>query len=253
MGRLFKVLVADNNTAAFDRLKKLPVWEENGFEIIGRTADMRSAAQRCKTDSIELLICYNRPPAISAEVLITSTAELSERTVCLAISPHDDSENMRRCFILGVIDYLTEPVGEQRLSEALARAAQRIRSLSVSSEYMQALEEHLADVRADDKKFVEKLREFLQSCENTTASTEYAADFFGFNKDYFGRLFKSKIGMTFGDFYKIFRIRYAERLLMSGKYKVYEVSSMLGFSSVDYFTTVFKKLKGKTPSEVKKL
>ena len=40
---------------------------------------------------------------------------------------------------------------------------------------------------------------------------------------------------------------------MSGKYKVYEVSSMLGFSSVDYFTTVFKKLKGKTPSEVKKL
>ena len=132
MGRLFKVLVADNNTAAFDRLKKLPVWEENGFEIIGRTADMRSAAQRCKTDSIELLICYNRPPAISAEVLITSTAELSERTVCLAISPHDDSENMRRCFILGVIDYLTEPVGEQRLSEALARAAQRIRSLSVS-------------------------------------------------------------------------------------------------------------------------
>ncbi len=59
--------------------------------------------------------------------------------------------------------------------------------------------------------------------------------------------------MTFGDFYKIFRIRYAERLLMSGKYKVYEVSSMLGFSSVDYFTTVFKKLKGKTPSEVKKL
>ena len=60
------------------------------------------------------------------------------------------------------------------------------------------------------------------------------------------------MGMTFGDFYKKFRIKYAEKLLLSGRYKVYEVSSMLGFSSVDYFTTVFKKLTGKTPSELKR-
>lgn len=253
MSRHYRAMVADNNTAAFDRLKKLPVWEEKGFEIVGRTADMRSATESCRKGVIDLLVCFNRPPAISSETLISSVAELSPETVCLVVSPHDDSENMRRCFILGAIDYLTEPVSEHRLGEALSRAAVRIESLSVRSEYMQALEEHLEKYTSQDKKFVEKLKEFLQNSENITATTEYAADCFGFNKDYFGRLFKSKMGVTFGDFYKSFRIHYAERLLMSGRYKVYEVSSMLGFSSVDYFTTVFKKLKGKTPSEVKKI
>ena len=253
MGRLYKVLIVDNNLGTFDRLKKMPVWQENGFEIFSKTSDSENAPEMCLKNNIDLLVCFNRLPAISAETVISTVKTVSPKTFCLAVSPFDDSENMRKCFLLGVIDYITEPVSEIRLGEALARVAERIGESFVTGEYEQTVEEFMAEYTSlKDAKFSERIREFLLLSEKTTVTTENAADHFGFNKDYFGRLFKLKMGMTFGDFYKRFRIQYAEKLLLSGRYKVYEVSAMLGFSSVDYFTTVFKKITGKTHSELKR-
>ena len=252
MSRLNKVLIVDNNLGTFDRLKKMSVWQENGFEIFGKTSDSENAAALCLKNNIDLLVCFNRLPAISAEAVISSVKETSPNTFCLAVSPFDNSENMRRCFLLGVIDYITEPVSVIRPGEALARVSERIGSTFVAGEYVTAVEEFMSAYTSKDAKFTERIKEFLLASEKTAVSTENAADHFGFNKDYFGRLFKQKMGMTFGDFYKQFRILYAEKLLLSGRYKVYEVSAMLSFSSVDYFTTVFKKLTGKTPSELKR-
>lgn len=253
MNRLYRVLIFDNNTGSFDRIRKMSAWHDNGFEIVGKTTDINSLTDACVKGSVELVVCYNRAPLISTETVIAAVKSVSDRVACIGVSPYDDSENMRKCFILGALDYLNEPVSESRLSETLKRASERIGSSFVGSEYSQTLQEYLGEISSRDDKFIERLNDFLQGCENITVTTEYAADWFGFNKDYFGRMFKQKVGRTFGDFYKLFRIRYAERLLTSGRYKVYEVSELLGFSSVDYFTSVFKKLTGKTPSQLKRM
>ena len=250
--RLYKVLVFDNNNGSYDRLKRLNVWDETGFELIGRSSDMKGLNEVCLSRRAELVICFERPPMISTEAVITAVKSACADMVCIAAGPRDDFEKMRKCFIAGAIDFLTEPVSESRLREVLTRAAQQIGQTFVTGEYNQALQEYLDDIECSDEKFLMRLRDFLLSCENVTVTTEYAADHFGFNKDYFGRMFKQKMSVTFGDFYKHFRMIYAEKLLSSGRYKVYEVSALLGFSSVDYFTSVFKKITGKTPSEIKR-
>lgn len=252
MNRLYRVLIFDNNTGSFDHLRKMSAWNDNGFEIVGKTADINSLTELCAKNGVELVVCFNRKPLISTEEVITEVKSASDKIVFMGVSPYDDSENMRKCFILGALDYLTEPVDEIRLNETLGRAARQIESTFVDSEYSLTLKEYLSEMSTHDERFIERLGDLLQGCENITVTTEYAADWFGFNKDYFGRMFKQKTGSTFGEFYKLFRIRYAERLLMSGRYKVCEVSSLLGFSSVDYFTSVFKKLTGKTPSQLKR-
>ena len=124
----------------------------------------------------------------------------------------------------------------------------------IESEYAAAAEEALAALPHTEhlQPVLEKLHAFLQKMEHQTATVEIAADYFGFNRDYFGRYFKSKFGMTFGDFYKGFQISYAKRLLETGQFKVLEVSRLLGFSTPDYFTRVFKKHTGSVPSAVRK-
>ena len=54
--------------------------------------------------------------------------------------------------------------------------------------------------------------------------------------------------MTFNSFYNRFRIEYAKELLETGKFRVCEISELLGFSSVDYFTGVFRRQTGLTPT-----
>ena len=124
----------------------------------------------------------------------------------------------------------------------------------IETEYRDAVH-HALEALPDSgelRPVTEKLRAFLLNMEQQTATVELAADFFGFNRDYFGRYFKSRFGMTFGEFYKGFQIDYARRLLESGPFKVLEVSRLLGFSTPDYFTRVFKKHTGETPSAVKR-
>jgi len=52
------------------------------------------------------------------------------------------------------------------------------------------------------------------------------------------------------DFIKTIRLKQALELLQTRKYTVTEVSEQCGFSSVAYFSTVFRKHYGKSPSDI---
>ena len=249
-----RVLIADTSPEARNRFKRMRVWEENGFTAAACASNTAETVRLCGTGTVDLVICFNKPPVLTAPDVMREVLRRAGEIPFIIISPTDDSEYMRECFLMGAIDYLTEPVSEARLSEALKRAKKHIKSSVLDIEYVRAAEEFFSGFLPSDTedKFIAELKRFIMEHADITATTENAADSFGFNKDYFGRLFKSKLGMTFVEFYNRFRMHYAERLLLSGRYKVRDVSEILGFSSVDYFTTVFKKLTGKKPSDLKK-
>lgn len=250
----FRVLIADVSPEAQNRYKSMTVWEESGFTIASCVSNAAETVRLCKTGCIDLVLCANKPPVLAAPEVMKEVRRSAGDFAFIIISPTDDSEYMRECFLMGAIDYLVEPVSASRLASALERAKAQIKRSATETEYLRAADEFFAslDVPAADEKFLSELKKFIIESANVTATTEYAADCFGFNKDYFGRLFRSKLGMTFVEFYKRFRVHYAERLLSTGRYKVRDVSEMLGFASVDYFTTVFKKITGKKPSDLKK-
>src|SRR5690606_9234150 len=66
------------------------------------------------------------------------------------------------------------------------------------------------------------------------------------------RKLRSLTGLTINDFVKTIRFNEAQKLLDSGVYNVSEVSMMIGFDDSKYFSTEFKKIFGKTPTEAKK-
>lgn len=72
------------------------------------------------------------------------------------------------------------------------------------------------------------------------------------NKDYLSRLFKQKTGLNLLDYVTKAKMEHAKQLLGTGKYKNYEISERLGYSSPDYFCRLFKNYTGQTPLEFKK-
>ncbi|MEW6066119.1 AraC family transcriptional regulator [Desulforamulus profundi] len=73
------------------------------------------------------------------------------------------------------------------------------------------------------------------------------------SKDYIGKLFKQKTGCNFNDFVTKVKMEHAKYLIRTGEFKNYEVSEKLGYSKPDYFSRLFKKYTGYTPTEFKKL
>ncbi|MBQ3049265.1 MAG: helix-turn-helix domain-containing protein [Oscillospiraceae bacterium] len=66
---------------------------------------------------------------------------------------------------------------------------------------------------------------------------------------YISKLFRSELGMGVSVFIKERRLDRAKELIRSGKYTITQVSDMMGFCSVTYFSTEFKRKFGVTPSD----
>ena len=67
---------------------------------------------------------------------------------------------------------------------------------------------------------------------------------------YISQLFKKEVGITFSAYLTKVRIEKAKQMLSTGRYKVYEVSKMVGYQTVQYFSTIFKKETGKKPGDL---
>ena len=249
------ILIADSGERSAKNLNSLiSVLDDTEFVVSKHTANLNEAVSLVLSRQFDILLCINRAPEYIAAKLLRLTGGTEHRIPAIIISEQDDSQRMRECFLLGAIDFLSEPIPPEDLISALTRAASMIHEQLIESEYRGAAEEALAGLpqSEDLQPILEKLSAFLQKMEHQTATVELAADYFGFNRDYFGRYFKGKFGITFGDFYKSLQISYAKRLLETGQFKVLEVSHLLGFSTPDYFTRVFKKHTGSVPSAVRK-
>jgi len=65
-------------------------------------------------------------------------------------------------------------------------------------------------------------------------------------------LFRKELNKTFYECLTEFRIEEAKRLLRYSSYRVYEVGSQVGFGDAKYFSQIFKKMTGLSPSDYAK-
>lgn len=72
---------------------------------------------------------------------------------------------------------------------------------------------------------------------------------FNLSPGHLGRLFKSKLGMSFNTYLNRIRTKHACNLLCYTDLSTKQISSECGYSSVEYFFYVFKKQLGCTPNE----
>ena len=98
-------------------------------------------------------------------------------------------------------------------------------------------------------KKVEEIILYLQNHYQENITLTDIAEHVGITPLYVSQLFKKEVGMNLMTYLTKCRIGEAKKLLKTGNYKVYEVSEMVGYQTVQYFSNCFKKETGKKPSE----
>lgn len=129
---------------------------------------------------------------------------------------------------IGVNDYLTKPIVESELLGLL----EKYQKWSSNND---SIQEVLSIIRDE---YHEKL------------SLSFVANRIHLNANYLSRKFYEEIGIGFADYLNAYRLEMAKKLLINQKdLSMAVIAEKAGFNSQHYFSAMFKKQSGMTPSE----
>lgn len=248
---MYRILLVEDDDALRYVYRKLRAFKENGFVIAAEAVNGKEALDLLQNDRFDLIVTDIRMPLVDGLALLREMKVRGLDTPAVLVSSYDEFEYARQGLILGAFDYIVKPVGESSLSAMLARVAVRFSRQGGAGADLTLVRAALTGVGIDPDgdTFVRALCAFLAAHMERTVTMDDAAAHMGLSKDYFGKTCKQKTGLAFGALYARVKVEHAKALLESGQYKAYEISEMLGYSSPDYFTRIFREVTGMTPTQ----
>ena len=106
---------------------------------------------------------------------------------------------------------------------------------------------------APKKMDISLVKSFLDEHYSEKLSLESVASHFFIDKHYLARLFKEQYGVTLVTYLQQVRITHAKRMLRFTDKSIEEIGLECGIGELNYFSRVFKKLEGVSPSEFRRV
>ncbi|MCX8131793.1 MAG: response regulator [Clostridia bacterium] len=100
-------------------------------------------------------------------------------------------------------------------------------------------------------KIIVNAKKFIDENYFNEISLDDVARGVNISPNYFCKLFKDETGENYVEYLTFIRIQKAKEFLEEGKYSVKEVCYQVGYSDPNYFSRIFKKVTGITPTEFK--
>lgn len=99
---------------------------------------------------------------------------------------------------------------------------------------------------------LEEIKSFIKENYAQNLELTWIAKKFNYNYNYLSTCFNKKMKESFSEYLNRIRIEKACEFLLSTSCSIAQISEMVGYSDPSYFSRIFKKQMGRTPSQWKR-
>lgn len=139
------------------------------------------------------------------------------------------------------------------ISDAVLTGIRQNEKLDIDKIRKDLIENFEKKKETKEQKPITEARKYIQEHYLEPLKLEDVSKHIGFNATYFSSVFKKETGKNFLDYVTELRMNKAKQLLCSGEMSVNDVAEAVGYQDLKYFSRLFKKNAGISPSDYKKM
>ncbi|WP_130862246.1 response regulator transcription factor [Bacilliculturomica massiliensis] len=245
---MYNVLIVDDEPMIRQGMPHILNWEEYGFTIAAAAENGQDAVAACGRAEMHLVLTDIRMPQLDGLSAIDQIRALHPQALFVVLSGYSEFDYARRALNLGVHKYLLKPVNVTELAATLESAKACLDARLPHPSACESLLDRYAS--RTGKKVMREILSYISENIGGAISLEQLGEKFRLSPVYISQLFKKELAINFVDLVTEFRIEKSKELLLSDvTLKTYEVADLAGYDDVRYFSQIFKRHTGMTPSE----
>jgi len=234
---MHKVYLVDDDRLTLDKYwARRALFLECGFEIVGAETDSRKALDAIRAMRPDAVLCDLKMPGLSGIELLEELSRDTMRPLFVIVSAYTEYKEIRKLFLIHGFDYLVKPVADSDLIELLNRLANKIN-------YTQPMIE-----RKTQSHRLDEILQYMRDYSHMNHSLESIGERFSIKSGALCNLFAKHLNTTFSAYLNAVRMEHAKELLLTTHKQLKEIAVICGYSDAFYFTRVFHKTFGMSPS-----
>ena len=212
----------------------------------------REAIEIFEHESPQVAVLDIEMPGATGLEVARKIRETDKNCAILFLTGFDKFAYARQAISVRAQDYLLKPYNEQELVFAVEEA---IHQVSAPVPTRPAPVPAAEPVRREEDENVRtaiiraEICNFIEAHYREDISMQDAAAALRYSDAYFCKLFKQCFKVNFSAYLNEFRVGRAQQLILDPRLSLKDVGAAVGYSDANYFTRVFKRLTGQTPSE----
>jgi len=260
---MIRVLIAEDEDIERNALRTLINQNYKGeITIVGEAVNGKEAIDLTNSLNPHIVLIDIHMPKVNGLEAAEKIRKDAPETIIVIVTAYSTFEYARQAIKIGVQDYLIKPYSIASLTEMMDDAVSKLNAALVARQQNRRVEERLLFMREQVKKLssntenietemprdlIEEIQNYIKCNYSQQITLEDISKLIGLSKYHLSRMFSEKVGMGIKEFSIDFRIKRAQDLLSKGM-PVAEVAYSIGFNDPNYFSKLFKKYIGCTPS-----
>lgn len=241
---MYSVFIADDEAWVVIGLKKLIEKSGLPFRVTGEANNGVTALEEIEKQCPDVFFTDIRMPGYTGLEVLARLHQKGLKPKVVFISGYAEFAYAQKALELKAYDYLLKPIEQEQLNRVLESMQAEFEAENPSFVQPQTDAVSLTTIR----QIVNEIQK--RYTENITLTD--LAEKYGISPSHLSGLLKNELKQPFSEYIAARRIQNAKELLKDENLSVAQVAEMTGYNDYFYFTKVFKKMVGLSPSKYRK-
>ena len=246
---MIKLIIVEDENLIRKKLLHFVDYNSLGMVVVGEATNGVEGVELIKKYKPDIVLADINMPEKDGLSMIHETIDYDY--IAIIISGYDYFSYAQKALKYGVTDYLLKPIDIGQLKEALIDAREIIyKRRNIISKHTNI--ENAIDISNDsfikDSTVLEMI-DYVKNNYEEKISISDLSQKLAYSESMLNKKFKSEMHITFNEYLIRYRINKAIYLLQNTDYNITEIAYKCGYSSPKYFSRVFKKYLGMSPSD----